>query len=197
MGLPPDANTSLHALAADGGSDRDLVFGLQQLLVHACQAVPSCLGVSLTLVRALMPVTLVALTSPADGHHVLSSLAVRLPSPAGSQADPDRSLTVYAAAAGAFVPIAADLLALLDLDPRRAIIDGHLDLPHADPAAAMLTGQLEAVTVVDRALGVLLDKGLPQPASRVALESLAARRNIDVAKAAGLILNTVRHPPPG
>ncbi len=196
MGLSPDANASLHALSAMAGTDRQLASGLRQLLEHACVAVPSCLGISLTIVRELLPVSLVAIVPAVADRRVLSSLAVRLPVH-GSEPGASRALTLYAYAAGAFVSLAPDLKRLLDLDPSRVMVDGHLDLPIADLAGDGLTGQLDDLAVMDKALGVLLDRGLQGSAGRGELERLAAQHGVDVAAAALLILDKVRRPPTG
>lgn len=199
MGLPSDAEAVLHELAASGGSDWDLAEQLEDLLRHAVVAVPSCQAVSLTASRYGLPVTLTALTEPLRHQPVLSSLAVHLPAEA-TYPEPggagSRTLTFYAGAPGAFVSLTADLLALLDLDPRRAMIDGHLELPTDDDTGGDLRAQLAAVSATDLALGALLDKGLLPEAGQRELERLARVNRTTVDGAARLVLAAIRGPLP-
>jgi hypothetical protein len=90
--------------------------------------------------------------------------------------------------------MAADLLAHLDLDPRQAIIDGHLDLPAEDHTGHNLRGQLNDPTS-DLALGVLFDRGQLPVEGRLELERLAAQNNSSIATAARLVLDAVRSNP--
>ena len=199
MGLPPDAEAVLHQLADSGGSGRDLAVALNDLLLLATQAVPSCLGVTLTISRHNLPVTITVRTAPQHEPPVLSSLAVQLPAPAteGHHGAADaRALTLYAAAANAFAGVAANLLALLDLDPRRALLDGHLELPPVDATASALKRQLDDVSDTDLALGALLDKGMLLDAGRRELERLASLNRTTTDGAARLILAALRRPQP-
>jgi hypothetical protein len=196
VSLSADADAVLHELTASAGTNSDLVGGLDALLVHATKAVPSCLGVSLTLSRRGSPITLAALTEGREGERVHSSLAIRLPTPAGDEVTGERALILYAATTEAFGALALDLLALLDLDPGKAILDGHLDLPAGDGLAPGLRGQLDDVRTIDLALGVLLDRGVLTTAGWAELERLVAHSGTSVVAAALLVLDAVRRPPP-
>lgn len=197
MGLAPDAEAVLHELAGAAGSSRDLVTSLNDLLVHATQAVPSCLGASIALSRHSLPVILTvrATADPDRLQPVLSSLAIRLPrfnAPAVDDDGGSRSLTLYASAAHAFTSLTSDLLALLDLDPRQAIFDGHLELPEQDTTGDALRGQLADLSHTDLALGVLLDRGVLPAAGRRELERLASENRTTIGAAARRILAAVR-----
>lgn len=199
MGLSPDAEAVLHELGATGTSGRDLAVALNDLLVLAIQAVPTCLGITLTVSRHGFPVTITARGAPQHDQPVRSSLAVRLPSPSSPHdhdATGGRALTLYAAAPNAFPSLAADLLALLDLDPRRAMVDGHLELPPDDFTGDALRLQLDALSHTDLALGALLDKGFLPEDGRHELERLATHNHTTIDQAAMLILAALRRPPP-
>ncbi len=69
---------------------------------------------------------------------------------------------LYASGRRAFHTVAVDLLTLLDLNPGRAVLDRHLALPDLADAADTLAAQLDDRSAVERAVGVLLARGLPK-----------------------------------
>jgi hypothetical protein len=195
VGISPDAAAVLRRLAARG-NDRDLAAGLDDLLAHVTRAVPSCLGISLTMRRNGSPITLAALSGDRHGQPVRSSLALHLPTGSPAEVTAGRGLTLYATAPDAFAAIAKDLQTLLDLDPHHAMVDGHLDLPPDDETGSLVGGQLDDLSAIDVALGVLLDRGMVAADGRLELERLAVSSGSSVATAARLVLEAVRRPPP-
>ncbi len=174
--------TGLHDLIAIGTHPDprtepppDLAAQVRALLRLTTTSVPSCSGVRLSLTRDNLPVTVTALTLDAGLEPVRSSLAIRLPHnplvhsaltnstslPPGRSLPAGAELVLYASCRRAFHTVAVDLLALLDLDPRRAVLDRHLALPDLADAADTLAAQLDDCSAVERAVGVLLARGLP------------------------------------
>ncbi len=146
--------TGLHDLIAIGTHPDprteprpDLAARVRALLRLTTTSVPSCSGLRLTLTRDNLPVTVTALTLDAGLEPVRSSLAIRLPhnpltnstrpppgrpppgSPQPGSPPPGGELVLYASCRRAFQSVAVDLLTLLDLDPRRAVLDRHLHCP--------------------------------------------------------------------
>jgi hypothetical protein len=106
-------------------------------------------------------------------------------------------LILYSGNAGAFERLRVDLLALLDLDPRRAVTDANLSLPDlADPMEAVnvIVEQLDDVAVVERALGVLLDQAHLPEQCRAELAGRAEAQGLTVPDAARFLLATVSGP---
>lgn len=194
MRLPLSLADRLQALCAHGPEPHDLARGVNELLNLARRAVPSCLGLSLTLERGGPPLTMTALVPVAGEEPVGSSLALRLPSRQVQDVSSNGGavLILYAAARGAFDHVTADLLALLDLDPGRATVDGHLTLPGLVAAVEDFTERLDDLGAVDRALGVLLDRGFLQADGRCEIDRLAAVGAVSIPTAARSLLATAR-----
>jgi len=210
--------TGLHDLIAIGTHPDpqteprpDLAARVRALLRLTTTSVPSCSGLRLTLTRDNLPVTVTALTLDAGLEPVRSSLAIRLPhnpltnstrpppgrpppgSPQPGSPPPGGELVLYASCRRAFHTVAVDLLTLLDLDPRRAVLDRHLALPDLADAAATLAAQLDDGSAVERAVGVLLARGLPEGQGRQELARRAAAHGHDLPSAARQLLrNTSR-----
>jgi hypothetical protein len=190
VGLSPDTAATLLELSASAGTDRDLTASLRRLLDQATAAVPSCVAVSLTVSRHGVPLTLAAYARD-EIPHVRSSVSVHLPASLLTDTV-SRALTLYSAAAGAFGQLTVDLLELLDLDPRRAVIDGHLTLSPSSRAAQGLRSGLDDLSTIDQALGVLIDRGLSIDEGLRELERLAAASATTVSAAAVKVMNAVR-----
>jgi hypothetical protein len=149
----------LRHLTADPDRADALAAALSGLCVHVEVAVPSWRSVSIVLnspkdadTDADMEVAVVA-PGGQDGAQVRSSLAVPL-----SELDPADQLIVRAGAAGAFLLLADDLASRLG----RAcpiVLDRHLDPSASGETAAAMFASLG---VIDQAIGVLLDRGLPR-----------------------------------
>jgi len=191
---PLDIIAHLRALARPSGAPETLSRALEELLLGVLRAAPSCLGVSLTLVRQGLPVTVTSLSLSAGLTEVRSSLAVQLPRRA-AQDGPGPLLVLYSGAAGALDQLRLDLLALLDLDPRKVCIDTHLALPDLATEADVLAAQLDDLSALNQAVGVLLDRGLLPEQGRALLDDLAAAGDTSAVAAARLLLPTTPSDP--
>ena len=97
------------------------------------------------------PITLTAI----DGDRATTvGSSLRLPLDRLAGAGPDSVVVFYAGSPGAFVDMAVDTRRAYDLDGQ-VVIDGHL----AIPAAGNGLGGLDDLTVINRAIGVLIDQG--------------------------------------
>lgn len=197
MTLPPDLSAQLLELELGEQVPGALGEMLEQLLVLAVEAVPSCVGVSLAMHRHGQPFCVTVATPGASTRPVLSSLALHLP----DRSLPHRPstapvLTLYSSRGGELRRTATDLLALLDLDPRRKILDEDLALPPAARVTARLGLALHDGSAVDRALGVLLDReGLLPSQGRHELERLAVSTGVSVPDAARHVLHSLQGRP--
>lgn len=188
MTLTAEMVAQVHALVP--GDPGVLTESLEGLLTASVEAVPSCLGVSLTVHDHGEPHRLTVLARGAASRPVLSSLQLRLP----GQASTGAVLALYAGRARALDRAAAEFLVLLDLDPRRASLDQDLVLPDVRTHADDFGQALADGSAVARALGVLLDRdGLLPAAGRGELERLATRGGTSLPGAARGVLTSVRH----
>ena len=136
----------------DPGTDLQAI--LDVLIDDLTLAVPSFLGLTMTLRFAGEPVTLTAV-DPATVRAVRSSLQLPLDPLAG--AGPDSVVLFYARDAHAFALLAADTRCLPGLDGQ-VQLDRHLPGPGADPCVVTDAGQ---AAIAHRAIGWLIDRGLP------------------------------------
>jgi hypothetical protein len=151
----------LDRLLADvGAPSADLSRSLDALLTSLSTAIPSFAGLVVNLRRHGHPVTLTAFHRW-DGRAAGTSLRWTTPHPG---TDGETSLTLYAHHPGALVDLAADLGYLLNSRPhwtngRRAedLIRLDRDLPPPTQATA-ITG-IEELSTINRATGVLIDRG--------------------------------------
>jgi len=102
---------------------------------------------------------------------------------------------LYASGRRAFQSVAVDMLTLLDLDPRRAVLDRHLALPDLADDADTLAAQLDYRSAVERAVGVLLARGLPADQGRQELTRRAGAHGHNLPSAARQLLRNSPHPP--
>jgi hypothetical protein len=161
--------------ASIGQDDRDLNDTLAALTTALRSTATSYCGFQLTIVENQWPVTLTAFT---DGHDVPVGTSLRLPLGLVSRmVDGESRVVFFASTPGAFIDLAADLSHALgripvdgrsstanNEDHRATHVDGHrrvieldADLP---PISRMsgLTGLAE-LTVLNRAIGILVDQG--------------------------------------
>ena len=199
MRLPAELAAQFHRLATHSQPTHDIGRTLEELLVLAVVAVPSCLAISLTMHDRARRVTVAAHTEADAWVPVASSLAIELPDQESSTSAASRRvvLTLYASARGALRQTASELLTLLDLDPRRANLDTALQLPTRHDAASDLAATLDDESAINQALGVLLDRhGLLAAQGRDALTRLATAENVDVPSAARRLLHDLLGDPP-
>jgi len=191
------ASTSVHlrALAEIANSTDDLSASLVQLLALAQAAVPSCFAVTLSITAEGIPMTVTS--SDRDEPRARSSLALRMPRHAGTASGAScPRLVLYAADPGVFDVVARDLIALLDTHMRHAEIDAHLNVPDGAAEADDLADHLDGRSAVDRAIGVLLDRGVLPDEARAQLERRAASAGTSHVTAARNLLGEAAGEPP-
>jgi hypothetical protein len=148
-------------------------------------AVPSGLGLSMTFPAGPGGVTVSTL--PAAGTAIRSSL--RVPMTSWADVDPRSDVVFYAATAGALVDLAADLGWALQLPGDGLLIDRDLS-----PEDRGRSGLWE-LSVVHRAVGVLLDRGRTPHAARDELDRAARDSNTSVAVVADRLIRSLNPPP--
>ena len=150
---------ALHQLAAAA----DLEGGLASLLADLRKASPSSVGLEVTTVVAGQDVRVAHFLPGIRATDVASSLQVplRAESQQGTSLSGPVRVTFYATRPGAFVDLAADLAHAQGLPLDR------LELGETRPAstAAGVRG-LERVSVIHRAVGVLIAQGVPPDAAQ-------------------------------
>jgi hypothetical protein len=147
-------------------------------------AVGSYLGMTMTLVAGAHEVSFTVREEP-DGRQIGTSLRIPLGSDASSNAG--SALTLYAAAPGAFVDLAADLSYALSVDVSELHLDGQLTAPDG---TAGIDG-LAVHSAVNQAVGVLLDGGHTPESADEELRRLADVHGVTLALAAVLVLETI------
>jgi hypothetical protein len=172
----------LRILGGDPDPGHRLAAGLSQLGRDLAVAVPSCLAVSIVLVRLGGEITVSALARTADPAAVLASLAVPL-----SAGEPGGLLVMRAGEAGAFLLLADDLDGLLGPDHPPIDVDQHLTLPPVGTGES-LAAALADLRAVNQGIGVLLDRGLPPEAARRELQRRAQDTNTSVGVASRVLL---------
>jgi hypothetical protein len=163
--------------------DLDLEGSLRALRSDAQHAVSSFVGLSLTLVVDGQRVTLTSVDEDSDLLPIASSLRVPL-GVAGSTTGPD--LVLYATTAGAFVDLAADLTYALAASPTELRVDQ--DLAPASTRSG-LSGVAE-LSMINRAIGVLMGRGLSPEEARARLEQQAGRSRLKLFQAAAYLIST-------
>ena len=178
----------LELLCADSGDADRLVTGLTELSASLAAAVPSCVSVSVR-VGVLVsgaPVT-VGIRGGGAGP-VLASLAMPF-----SLSEPGGIVLFQASEAGAFLLLADDLRGLLS-PPLSLRIDEHLHL-EVDTEAGGLAWSMDELSAVNRAVGVLIERGLPPEGAHAELSRRAQRGGKDLAGASRDLLDSIQTPP--
>ena len=148
-------------------------------------AVSSFLGLTMTVYASGAPITLAAV-DPRDALGAGATLLVPLDplgAPAGS------TVLFYAANPGSFVDLGADTRNLFGLDGQ-VVIDGHLATDPGDPGVA----GFNETTAINRAVGILIERGKPPPEARLELRRLAADADGTVLGAAEQLLQSATGP---
>ena len=171
------------ALAADLGiltaaldePGADVLHSLCQLGVDAQAAVPSYLGLSVTVDGSDPPFTF---TTVEDGtaDDIRTSLRLTLSGVGDGRPSPSVALILYAATPGTFVDLSADLAWVTGRPPSDFALDRHLSV-----SAGSDTGtSLRTASVINQAIGVLIGRGYtPGQAHRNWATKLMARASID------------------
>ncbi|HJZ27049.1 MAG TPA: hypothetical protein VJ370_12310, partial [Streptosporangiaceae bacterium] len=133
------------ALAADLGiltaaldePGADVLHSLHQLGVDAQAAVPTYLGLSVTVEGSDPPFTFTTVEDGAAGD-VRTSLRLTLPGVGDGRAAPSVALILYAETPGTFVDLTADLAWLTGRPPSDFALDQHRSVPAGSDAGTSL-----------------------------------------------------------
>ena len=182
------------ALAADLGiltaaldePGADVLHSLHQLGVDAQAAVPTYLGLSVTVDGSDPPFTF---TTVEDGaaDDVRTSLRLTLPGVGDGRASPSVALTLYAGTPGTFVDLTADLAWLTGRPPSDFALDQHLSVPAGSDAGTYL----RAASVINQAIGVLIGRGYTPGQAHRELDTQADSAGTDRHTTAQFILDTL------
>lgn len=182
------------ALAADLGiltaaldePGADVLHSLHQLGVDAQAAVPTCLGLRITVDGSDPPFTFTIFEEgAADG--VRTSLRLTLPGVGDGWASPSVALILYARTPGTFVDLAADLAWLTGRPPSDFALDQHLSAPAGSDAGT----SLRAASVINQAIGVLIGRGYTTRQAHSKLDTQADGAGTDRYTTAQSILDTL------
>lgn len=174
----------LQALPGGGGH---IVASLDAVLMLVRGSCPSGVAVSFTLDPEDQPVTIIAINS--TGHRYAPAMTVRLPRPSNNgPARQPAVLVVFATDTVALTRLAADLTALLGIDPGRITFAAATPVPQTATADLVLSEQLADRSAVNRALGALLDQGWVPTEGRSELQRRADDAGATLTQAAATVL---------
>ena len=182
------------ALAADLGiltaaldePGADVLHSLCQLGVDAQAAVPSYLGLSVTVDGSDPPFTF---TTVEDGtaDDIRTSLRLTVSGVGDGRPSPSVALILYAATPGTFVDLSADLAWVTGRPPSDFALDRHLSV-----SAGSDTGTyLRTASVINQAIGVLIGRGYTPGQAHRELDNQADSAGIDRHTTAQFILDTL------
>ena len=200
FGLSVDASPGAAAAAAldlgDGSAFEDdtLSVALAAFTRVIEAAVASYVGVQVSLVQDGQPVTVTAMTSDETAR-----TSLRLPQAVLElESDAESMVVLYASTPGAFVDLAADLCYSLHATSGQLHIAGRADQEGGSgiavdvdvPGSALVSGVsgLKELCAVERAVGVLIDRGHYPDEARAALSVCAAREDISLHEYAARVL---------
>lgn len=162
----------------------DVLRSLDQLCVDAQAAVPSYLGLSVTLDGSDPPFAFTTLEDAA-ADNVGTSLRMTLPGVADGRALPSVDLVLYAGTPGSFVDLSADLAWLTGRPHSDFVLDHHLNVPGGSQAGMSLS----AVSLMNQAIGVLIGRGHNPAQARREFDLQADAAATDCHSAAEFILD--------
>jgi hypothetical protein len=168
----------------------DLALLVQRLGDSCALAVPSYLGVSISLAVGSMPLSFSVLEEFLDPSEILTSVMFAL-SPIDEHGSGSQVI-LYAGTLGAFVDLAADLTYALGAGPDAVQLDQHLtpaDLARRDVG-------LTAISRRNQALGILLDRGHDLDDALTELQRHAGREGISLDMVAQRLIDSSVRPPP-
>jgi len=180
------------ALAADLGiltaaldePGADVLHSLHQLGVDAQAAVPTYLGLSITVDGSDPPFTFTTLEDGA-ADDIRTTLRLTLPGVGDGRASPSVALILYAGTPGTFVDLTADLAWLTGRPPSDFALDHHLSVPAGSDAGTYL----RAASVINQAIGVLIGRGYTPGQAHRELDTQADSAGTDRHTTAQFILD--------
>jgi hypothetical protein len=164
----------------------DVLHGLHQLGVDAQAAVPTYLGLTVTVDGSDPPFMFTTLEEDtADG--VRTSLRLTLPRVGDGSASPSVALILYAGTPGTFVDLTADLAWLTGRPSSDFALDQHLSVPAGSGTGTYLRTAL----VINQAIGVLIGRGCTPRQAHRELDRQADTAGSDRHTTAQSILDTL------
>ena len=166
---------AIRDLLADVDHDESFVAGpLSVLTAHLTEAIASYLGLQVLMSQVGHPFRLTSFLRTGPSHPVETSVeipltAIGLPVHSGR-------ITIYAHQPGAFVDLAADLTYALGLDHRMIVVD---DDPDDVESASGIDG-LGEISIINRALGVMIARGSSPDEALATLQREAERHGVTV-----------------
>ncbi len=133
----------------------DVADSLCQLTANATVAVPTFLGLSVTVHGNDLPFTFITWLQGVGMADVRTSLRLTLPGAADAGLLPPVAIVLYAGSRGTFVDIAADLAWLTARPLSDFILDQHL----LGPTEKGTVTSLSETSVINQAIGVLIGQG--------------------------------------
>jgi hypothetical protein len=165
----------------------DLLHTLHQLGVDAQAAVPTYLGLSVTVDGSDVPFTFTILENGAAADDVRTSVRLTLPGVGNGCASPSVALILYAGTPGTFVDLTADLAWLTGRPPSDFVLDQHL----SGPARPDTGTNLRTASVINQAIGVLIGRGYTPARAHRELDTQADSAGTDRHTTAQFILDTL------
>ncbi len=160
--------------------DADLETLLRTLAADVRLAVDSCLGLSMNVVIEGKPIAFTV----CDGRALSVNASVEVPLHLLCRVEEGSSLVFFAANAGAFVDLAADLAFTLGLAPQLLQLDQHLTL--GEPTEGM--SGLAEMAQIEQAVGILIDQGHTISGARSELHRRAVQAETSVRAVAVLLI---------
>ena len=168
--------------------DTGLESVLRAFTSDARAAVRSFSGLTMTIFTEGAPFSFTVLEPRAAEEVAAASLV--LPLPLLGPFDAGSHLVLYAARAGAFVDLSADLAFAVDVDLFALCLDEHLEMPDHTVASG-----LSDISVVNQAIGVLIDRGNTPDQARAELHRSAGASGM--VGAARQVITSIGAQPPG
>jgi len=183
------------ALTADLGiltaaldeSGADVLHSLHQLGADAQAAVPSYIGLSVTVDGSDPPFTFTTLEDGTADNVRTSLRLTPLARVDDGRAAPSVALILYAETPGTFVDLTADLAWLTGRPPSDFALDQHLSVPAGSDAGT----SLRAASVINQAIGVLIGRGYTPRQAHSKLDTQADGAGTDRYTTAQFILDTL------
>ncbi|MDT4928911.1 MAG: hypothetical protein QOF92_1778 [Pseudonocardiales bacterium] len=170
MELPSELAADLRILTEALDPPRaDLEVELHALIADIRLTTRSYLGLTLTIVSAGIPFTIIAVDEPIEPGRIRSSAL--LPLTTLCDVEPESSMIFYAAEPNAFIHFATEVSNALGLDGGAIELDTRLTLPSRTDALSAIA----AARQVNQAIGVLIERGRSPAAARGELAALAER----------------------
>jgi len=181
--MPAALVADLHLLSALSGRAQDLEGLVRGMSGDLKVAIPSAIGLSLTVRISGQDVTLTTLED-----HV-GCVRASIHFPLGTASVNEGSCIVfYAATPGAFVDLAADLGWTTGLSEQIILLDQHLHVPAEGSA---MTG-LREFSTMNQAIGMLIGRGNSAESARAELERYAESRCTTVQMIAADFIHEIR-----